>query len=379
MSTAESVTAGPARVRDAPALAWTWEWTKRLGAVGGAQTLVQGLGFATGILVVRMLPTREYALYTLVNTLLGTMTVLSDGGISSGVMAEGGKVWQDADRLGRVVATGLRLRRLFTFWSLAVWTPVLLFLLRSHGAPWGEVALLLAATGAFCWFAFLGSVHGLAPALWQRLRDTQRISIEQNAGRLGGSAAALLAWPNAAMAVGATLAAQIWATFRLRRLSGALIGDAQAEDPAVRREVLKIVRRILPVSVYFCLSSQLTVWLISLRGSTTALAQVGALGRLGQIFTLFSAVVAMVVLPRFARLGPVRGLVIRRYLQVMALLGFGGAAVAGLVALYPHEALWILGPGYAGLTYEVELATVDPAQAQLIIPKRKYSASKPKN
>lgn len=60
-----------------------------------AQGLIQALSFASGIMIVRLLPTKEYALYVLANTMLGTMTLLSDGGISTGVMAQGAKVWTE--------------------------------------------------------------------------------------------------------------------------------------------------------------------------------------------------------------------------------------------------------------------------------------------
>lgn len=80
---------------------------------GGAQVLVQLTGLISGILIIRLLPTNEYAFYTLANTMLGTLAVLAGGGISTGGMSEGGKVWRDKARLGGVLATGLKLRRKF--------------------------------------------------------------------------------------------------------------------------------------------------------------------------------------------------------------------------------------------------------------------------
>lgn len=71
------------------------EWAKLIAITGSAQVMVQAIGFISGILVIRLLPTHEYALYTLANTMLGTMTLLADGGIATGVMSQGGKVWQD--------------------------------------------------------------------------------------------------------------------------------------------------------------------------------------------------------------------------------------------------------------------------------------------
>jgi hypothetical protein len=64
-----------------------FEWGKLITIVGSAQILVQAISLISGILVIRLLPTHEYALYTLANTMLGTMSLLADGGISTGVMS----------------------------------------------------------------------------------------------------------------------------------------------------------------------------------------------------------------------------------------------------------------------------------------------------
>ena len=104
------------------------QWSRLLSITGSAQMLIQGIGLISGILVIRLLPTHEYALYTLANTMLGTMTILADGGISPAVMAQGGKVWDDRDKLGAVLVTGMELRKKFVMVSLAVSIPLLIYL-----------------------------------------------------------------------------------------------------------------------------------------------------------------------------------------------------------------------------------------------------------
>jgi hypothetical protein len=86
------------------------EWGKLISLTGSAQMLVQGIALISGIFIIRLLPTEEYALYTLANTMLGTISLLADGGISTGTLATGGKVWQDPVALGKVVVTGMETR-----------------------------------------------------------------------------------------------------------------------------------------------------------------------------------------------------------------------------------------------------------------------------
>ena len=68
--------------------------------------LVQLIGFAAGILLVRRLDQHEYALFTIANTMQGTINVLADIGISIGLVSIGGRVWQDRHRFGELVGTG---------------------------------------------------------------------------------------------------------------------------------------------------------------------------------------------------------------------------------------------------------------------------------
>ena len=90
------------------------------------------IGFATGILLVRRLEQHEYALFTIANTMQGTINILADIGISIGLVSIGGRVWQDRRRLGELVSTGLKLRRKLGTASVLVVTPLLYFMLEKE-------------------------------------------------------------------------------------------------------------------------------------------------------------------------------------------------------------------------------------------------------
>ena len=160
------------------------EWGKLLSITGAAQILIQITGFISGILIIRLLPTQEYALYTLANTMLGTMTILADGGITSGVMAQGGKVWQDRYKLGSVLVTGMELRKKFAIGSLFIVTPVLVLLLRYHQASWiTSILILLALIPAFI-TALSGTILQVPLKLHQDIIALQSNYVRVNISRL---------------------------------------------------------------------------------------------------------------------------------------------------------------------------------------------------
>src|SRR2546423_8818221 len=84
---------------------------RQVGGFAWVQMLVQLIGFATGILLIRCMEQREYALFTIANTMQGTINILADIGISIGLTSIGGPVWQDHHRFRKLVSTALKLRR----------------------------------------------------------------------------------------------------------------------------------------------------------------------------------------------------------------------------------------------------------------------------
>ena len=124
------------------------KWFPILVRFTSVQVVVQALGFAAGILIVRGLPKREYAFYTIGNTMLATILLLADSGISSALTAIGGRVWQDDHRLGRLLTTTLQLRRQLAILTILVVVPVLVWLLRQNGAnPLVTIGVVLAVGG----------------------------------------------------------------------------------------------------------------------------------------------------------------------------------------------------------------------------------------
>lgn len=86
-------------------------FARGIGHLTSVQMLVQLIDFSTGIVLVRRFEQREYALFTIANTMQVTINVLADIGIGIGLVYIGGRTWQDNHRFGELIGTGLKLRR----------------------------------------------------------------------------------------------------------------------------------------------------------------------------------------------------------------------------------------------------------------------------
>ncbi len=353
-----------------------FSWIKLLAITGGAQVVVQILGFISGIMVIRMLPTQEYALYTLANTMLGTMTILADGGIGTGVLAQGGKVWQDRERLGAVLSTGFDLRKKFAIASLIIAIPVLIYLLQIHHASWLLTCLIIASLIPAFFTALSNNLLEIAPKLRQDITSLQKNQIQVSTLRLLMVGLILFAFPWAFLAILAGGFSQIWANIRLKHISSKYADWAQKPDIEIRANILTFVKKILPGSIYYCISSQVTIWIISAFGNTKALAQVGALGRLSTVLGLFSVLFSTLIIPRFARLPNVKRDIMKKFFLIQIGLFLISMVIIFLVVIFTKDILWILGEDFSGLTKEIILITIGSCMSLISVSSNQLLSSR---
>ncbi|HEX8608429.1 MAG TPA: polysaccharide biosynthesis protein, partial [Pedobacter sp.] len=267
------------RFQNNPKYAKLFEWGKLVSLTGSAQILIQAVGMITGIVIIRMLTTQEYAYYTIANTMLGTMTILADGGVSIGVMNQGGKVWNDKQQLGAVMSTGLALRRVFGIYSLMISVPILAYLLWHQGAgPWTILLIVLTLIPAF-FAAMSDSLLEIFPKLNQDIKSLQVNQVTVSILRLALSCISVFFLPFTFIAILAGGIPRLYGNYKLKAIAHKFAEEGQVPDEQRKKDMLKIVRATLPGAIYYCLSGQITIWLISIFGTASSIAQVGALGR----------------------------------------------------------------------------------------------------
>jgi O-antigen/teichoic acid export membrane protein len=176
------------------------------------------------------------------------------------------------------------------------------------------------------------------------------------AGRLVLIAVVVPLWPLAVLANLIAAATQWAANLRLRAMIAGHLEWRGRGTEEVAGRMKSFVRKTLPGSIYYALSGQLSVWLISLFGKSDNVAAVGALARPAMVFTILGLAFAATAIPRFARIpASQRNLVHARYFQSQLVLLCVCLVVVGLLAAFPGPVLSILGPHYASLHRELIL------------------------
>jgi O-antigen/teichoic acid export membrane protein len=326
-----------------------------VGNFAFVQAIVQLISFLSGILMIRYLDQREYAYFTIANTMQGTLNVLADIGISIGLVSIGGRVWQDRHRFGQLMNTALGLRRrLGLFAALAV-VPLLYFMLVKNGASVSYTAILIALVLLGLATQLSIGVLSVVPRLRSDIGWIQTIDLTGAVARLIGLVGLLYLFLNgaAALAIGsATLLLQYW----MLRIYVNRVIDRHAPENAEDRLAMKgFIRSQAANAIFFCLQGQITIFLISLFGRNVgSIAEVGALGRLAMIFAVLSHLLANVFAPAFARCQTLPKLR-WQYAAVVGAVTCFSLVVIGAAALFPQQFLFVLGNKYTHLERELLL------------------------
>jgi hypothetical protein len=326
-----------------------------VGNFAFVQGIVQIVSFLSGILLIRRLDQREYAYFTISNTMQGTLNVLADLGISIALVSIGGRVWHDRQRFGQLVNTALGLRRKFGLGAAVVVIPILCYLLIKNGSPtnYSVILTLIVLVGLAVQLSI--GVLSVVPRLQSNLGRIQTIDLTGALARLLALAGLMYLFLNGALALAVGSAALFLQYWMLRRYVAGAIDLAAPENAEDRTAMVRIIRSQAANAIFFCLQGQITVFLISIFGrNVSSIAEVGALSRLALIFAVLSNLLANVFAPAFARCQDGARLRWQYALVVGAVAGFS-LVIMGAALFFPRQFLFVLGNKYAHLDRELLL------------------------
>lgn len=327
---------------------------RQVGRFASVQMVVQLIGFATGILLVRQMEQREYALFTVTNTMQGTMNVLADIGISIGMISIGGRVWQDSHRFSELVRTGLKLRRVLGVTVIFAITPLLYYMLTKNGAAPAYAAILILAVFLALSAQLSIGVLEVVPRLRSDIQLIQKIDLTGAISRLVVLLVLAGIFLNAGIAAFVGSGTLLLQFYLLRRYASGVIQFQAQENPEDRRAMIGFIRQQAANAIFFCFQGQITVLLITIFGHRIGVAEIGALGRLAMIYSVVANLIMNIFAPAFARCQEKRRL---RwiYVGIVTAVGAFSLLVLGGAIFLPTQFLFVLGNKYSHLHRELLL------------------------
>jgi O-antigen/teichoic acid export membrane protein len=320
-----------------------------------AQGVTIAANLLYGLLCVRLLPSTEYAKFVVLFGVQGTLLVLMDVNFSGTLIPLIGDRVDNRKLIADYVAS---LRQL-SYWAFGiVGTGTIFFypiLVKHRNWNWPVVASMIVILLISTWFVRIGSAYGAVlillskRALWYR---AQMISSVGTLILLGLFWWLHLLGPFTAILLNVLGLVYVGIDYYLHARK--LLGVVGTPTPQLKRAIVGLALPNVPQAIFYALQGQISLFLITFFGHTQGVSSVGALARLGQIFIIFKQGNALFVEPYFAKLPKAR--MRSSYTITLSLTAAICLAVMQMTYLFPQILLWLLGPQYSNLRFEVQLA-----------------------
>ncbi|QIF04474.1 hypothetical protein [Roseimicrobium sp. ORNL1] len=347
-SEASASNAGPTPSAKEPPLS-RWQ---RLGLLTLLQGGIQAISIATGFLLIRWLTKTDFAWYTLGNSSTAVFTTLVDPGTGLGMQSVGGKVAAEPARFRQALASVLSLRWRLGWVAALLALPIPLGMLLVNDAPL-PIALAILGANVLGFFAVLtNGTLSAALKLQGRFRQALLSDFAAVIARLLLVGAAALFWLDAIAATLAAVIATAWQYLILKNASAEWRQGQPQPSSDDQTQLLQQVRSMRFYNLFQFIQGQVGVWLLSIMANVAAVADFGALSRLGSVFAALTLLYYQLVIPILSRSQTTRILTGRLTLSITA---YVAAVVIFAVAgwLGADWILWLFGADYAHLTKEV--------------------------
>lgn len=328
-------------------------WSKIIAKFMSIQVLIKALGLLVNIVLIRYLAKADYAYFTIGLSILQTLVLLSDAGIGTGMMAIGGRHWQGFTRMGQLVNSAMALRkRQFLIAAIGV-LPIMIWLLWKNDASLVHILTLCMAVLVGASFELPTVIYTVVLKLNNEYDKVQYIDIINVSFRLITIGLLSFIFLQSYIAIW-IISLAFGINYFVSKKWASAYADPKAKTHLSidRKEINQIIIHQLPGAIYFCLIGQISIFLISVFGSTASVAEVGVLSRLAVIFTVINVTVATVIMPRFSK-SQTADQIQKWFFLMLAGLILMGLVLLGFAYVFPDFFLFVFGKKYIHLDQEL--------------------------
>lgn len=318
------------------------------------QGLAQALMLLVGLLLLRLLSIEQYALYTVAGTLLALVTVGSNFGLSQAIVSLGAARRDDKYHLGALLDAARRLTRYLMGPTMIATAIVAYMMMRVQ--PWPLDNKIICVI-----LIFLIGVAQIESSLGRAIlnihhdaRATFRVSFAEAGTRLLLLPLVSL-WPTAALALLANLAGAIAASILTARRTRELCHSSDQSEAIQTSQLIGFIVPIAPMVIYAVAQGQIAILLLTAFAEPRAIAETGALSRLGQVFNVLQLINPFLIQPVFARIVSRTDFAAKSAAVISALLVLCIFTITSTYVV-PNWWLLIIGDKYSGLAQELPIA-----------------------
>lgn len=328
-------------------------------------SILQVTQFVTGLVIIRMMPTKAYAVYTLYLAAWSLGNQILDFGIPASIMRLVGSEFHNREKLNRYISAGLQLRIPLTIIVASISIPLLYTASVRASVPI-HTFLVLGVCLIGCFILTAQKDLLSIPLLMQgRIFTTANADSTGEVIRLISilSIIGLKLLTPVALALTSVLGAAI--SFIMIRQSTDIIRDQNNCVLGLERnQIIASVAPLIPNIFFGAFQGQIVVLVASLVGSTTQVASVGALQKLAMAISLLNRANTVIIGPSIAKLTDER--LWKKILQVISVSLVIAILIVSIGWYFPDMLLALLGEQYSSLGKAVGIVTTTMGLGYLV-------------
>lgn len=314
--------------------------------VGGVESFSVVAGGIAGLLVVNVLPKDQYAAYTFLVACLTLLLGVTDLGLAHCCLPVVGQRAREVPWVVGACRQVFRRRWMLLGAGVVIVVPYWFLSSRDHG--WLDRGYLLASLFAFAAVVITLREHYLGTVLTilGHVTTLSRVGLTATVVRIAVVCTVLVlplgSWSVAGIVAATGVASAVSILLIRRDFAARQIVETRLDAADAKRvdaQVIRIAKPLVLPAIFYQLQGVITVFLVSLFGTSNMVAEVGAFGRLAMALIVVDRVTNILLFPAIARTPAGDGL---RMIMWRAHLSYLCMMALALLSAYVLPQYWIL-------------------------------------
>lgn len=312
------------------------------------QVGITGINALTGFVILRGVAKPDYAVYTIVFSLLAIFSNITNVGITPAMNGIGGRIWDKPRELQSLLNSSLKLRYQLGWWFAGPFIAYCIWQFAATGLNWLTLSILVLLLLFAGWIQLQHSLYAIILQLNKAIMGLQRNELWSVLLKLSGIVMLIVVRAPLLVVVG-------WIGFCLlfnlrlnQKQAGNFLEKHSETQVQYEQEINTIIRSNFLRTVYWSLEGQISILLCTIFATTATIAEIGALGRLAIYFSIFQAFILNYSLPKLAKSQDKNAIL----LQTKQILALSIAVITPMLLwamVHPDSLLWVLGSNYSNL------------------------------
>ena len=267
------------------------------------KSISTGIELITGFIIINQLSMIDYASYIICLSSISMVSAISSAGLESSLFSKGSKLWKlQPNEFAKLYVSGLAYKKKFTVKILIFFVPYISWILWKNIFEFESILLHIFSLTPLIFNSVYTSFQKVAMQLADKQVLSDKIGVFFSLIRALSSVCIVVVFPSVPLLILSNgligLCQLIFIRYYLQ--SNFSLYSAKISNKMIY-SIKKNVNKILPRVIFRSLNREVKIILISIVGSTSMIASIGALRKISKTFEIINPSIDSIILPLFTK------------------------------------------------------------------------------